>query len=108
MNSFKFSNLNEIVEGIGHKANRHKIKIIELDVNERYINIKANKWIASTKDVIEFFRDVMTTVECAQNIFKPMYVTNHICEEYYLDIENNEIEINIICNKRFDVNDYYK
>lgn len=106
--TFKFKNLNEIIESINYRANYHNIKITELNVNDRYVYIKANKWIASKSDVIEFFRHIVNSVECAQNIHKPMYVTNHICKEFYLDVEGNEIEINIIANERFDENDYYK
>lgn len=107
-NNFKFDNLNEIIESISYRASYHNIKITELDVNGRYVHIEAKKWIASKNDVIEFFRHIVNSVECAQNIHKPMYVTNHICKEYYLDVEGEEIEINIIANERFDVNDYYK
>lgn len=109
MNSeFKFRNLNEITESIGWRANYHDVKITSLDVTETHVHLEANKWIASENDVIEFFKHVIGSIECAQNIFKPMYVTNHIIKEYYLDVEGDEIEINAICNKEFDVNDYYK
>lgn len=106
MDSFKFTNLNEIIESISYRANYHNIKVTNLDINGRYVHIEANKWIASKNDVVEFFRHVVSSVECAQNISKPMYVTNHICKEYYLDVEGDKIEINIIANERFDVNDY--
>lgn len=109
MNSkFKFKNLNQIAESIAYRANYHHIKITSLDMNERYINIEANKWIASENDVIEFFTHVISAIECAQDICKPMYVTNHIIKEYYIDVEGDKIEINAICNKEFDVDDYYK
>lgn len=109
MNScFKFDNLNEIVESISHRASYHNIKITDLRVNGKYVHIEAKKWIASNNDIVEFFDHIVNSVECAQNICKPMYVTNHICKEFYLDVEGDEIEITIIANERFDVNDYYK
>lgn len=107
MDSFRFKNLNDIIEGISFRAEHHHITITSLDVTETHVNIQG-RWFWKQSDAIEFFRHVVGTVECAQDICGPMFITNHICEEYYLDMEDKNIEINIICNRRFNKDDYYK
>ena len=110
MNSkeFKFSNLNEIIDNIAYRAKYHHIQITECNVTETYVHIEANKWIASENDVLEFFRHIVNGTICAQNVFKPAFITNHMIKEFYLNVEGNEIEINIIANEEFDLNDYCK